>query len=179
MFDKALDFCVEAHEGQFRKGTRRPYIVHPIEVADIVTYITQDEEILCAALLHDTIEDCEGITKEVIEEEFGKRVADIVASESEDKSKTWFERKTHTIERLKSEPWEVQIIALADKLSNLRSIDRDYILSGEEVWNRFRMKDKNIIGWYYKEIKKSLEPTLKELDAFKEYSRLVEKVFGK
>ena len=179
MIDKALDFCVEAHEGQFRKGTRRPYIVHPIEVADIVTYITQDEEIISAALLHDTIEDCEGVTKELIEEEFGERVASLVASESEDKSKTWMQRKSYTIERLKKEPWEVQVIALADKLSNLRSIDRDYLLNGDEVWNRFRMKDKNTIGWYYKEIKKSLEPTLKDLDAFKEYSALVEKVFGK
>ena len=177
MIDKALDFCVEAHEGQFRKGTRRPYIVHPIEVADIVTYITQDEEIITAALLHDTIEDCEGITKEVIEEEFGKRVADLVASESEDKSKTWIERKGYTIERLKNEPWEVKVIALADKLSNLRSIDRDYLLVGDELWNRFRMKDKKMIGWYYKGLRDSLKE-LKDLDAYKEYSALVDKVFG-
>ena len=177
MIDKALDFCVEAHEGQFRKGTRRPYIVHPIEVADIVTYITQDEEIITAALLHDTIEDCEGITKEVIEEEFGKRVADLVASESEDKSKTWIERKGYTIGRLKNEPWEVKVIALADKLSNLRSIDRDYLLVGDELWNRFRMKDKKMIGWYYKGLRDSLKE-LKDLDAYKEYSALVDKVFG-
>ena len=178
MIDKAMEFAVKAHEGQVRKGTKKPYIVHPVEVADIVTYITQDEEIISAALLHDTIEDCKGVTKEIIEKEFGKRVADIVASESEDKSKTWKERKSYTIEKLKTESVEVQIVALADKLSNLRSIDRDLLLVGDEIWNRFKMKDKDIIGWYYKGVRDSLKQSLGQYDAFKEYSALVDKIFG-
>ena len=57
MIDDAMEFATKAHEGQFRKGTRRPYIVHPIEVADIVSTMTKDEEVICAAVLHDTIED--------------------------------------------------------------------------------------------------------------------------
>ena len=63
------------------------------------------------------------------------------------------ERKSRTIEHLKKAPVEVKMIALADKLSNMRDIDRDYPECGEELWNRFRMKDKNIIGWYYKSLK--------------------------
>ena len=178
MIDKAMEFAVKAHAGQVRKGSKKPYIVHPVEVADIVTYMTQDKEIICAALLHDTIEDCKGVTKEIIEKEFGKRVADIVAGESEDKSKTWKERKSYTIEKLKTESVEVQIVALADKLSNLRSIDRDILLVGDEIWNIFKMKDKDIIGWYYKGVRDSLEKSLGQYDAFKEYSALVDKVFG-
>lgn len=69
-----------------------------------------------AALLHDTIEDCQGITREVLAQEFSERVAALVAQESEDKSKTWFERKSHTIEHLKYAPYEVRIDGLADKL---------------------------------------------------------------
>ena len=71
MIDDAIEFATKAHEGQFRKGTRRPYIVHPIEVADIVSTMTNDEEVICAAVLHDTIEDCGGITQEVLKLRFG------------------------------------------------------------------------------------------------------------
>ena len=46
MINKAIEFATRAHAGQFRKGTRRPYIVHPIEVGDIVSTMTQDEEIM-------------------------------------------------------------------------------------------------------------------------------------
>ena len=54
MIDEAIEFAARAHEGQFRKGTKRPYIVHPIEVADIVATMTQDEDIICAALFKAT-----------------------------------------------------------------------------------------------------------------------------
>ena len=93
MINKAIEFATKAHEGQFRKGSLRPYIVHPMEVADIVSSMTKDEEVISAAYLHDTIEDCAGITEEVLAEEFSPRVAWMVAQESEDKSKCWMDRK--------------------------------------------------------------------------------------
>ena len=77
MINKAIEFATRAHAGQFRKGTRRPYIVHPIEVGDIVSTMTQDEEIISAAVLHDTIEDCEGVSREILAREFSERVAGI------------------------------------------------------------------------------------------------------
>ena len=126
--DKAIAFATKAHEGQFRKGTSRPYIVHPIEVCDIVASMTRDEDIISAAVLHDTIEDCPQITEEILAEEFGERVASIVAQESEDKSKTWRERKGNTIEHLKTAPKEVQMVALADKLSKQRGVHVRYAM---------------------------------------------------
>ena len=179
VIEKAIAFATQAHEGQFRKGTTRPFIVHPLEVGQIVATMTDDEEIISAAFLHDTIEDCENVTRELIAREFSERVASLVAQESEDKSKTWMERKGTTIERLKSAPWEVRMIALGDKLSNMRDIDRDYPENGDALWNRFRMKDKRMIGWYYKGILNSLQESMSEMVAFKEYRRLVEKLFGK
>lgn len=176
MIDKAMEFATKAHEGQLRKGTKRPYIVHPIEVGDIVSTMTSDEEIIAAAILHDTIEDCEGVTEEILREEFGDRVTVLVLHESEDKTKSWKERKSATIEGLKNAPMDVKYIGLADKLSNMRDIDRDYVLYGEELWNRFRMKDKKMISWYYTEIMKSLE-SLKGIPAYEEYCRLVKKNF--
>lgn len=178
MINRAIEFATKAHEGQFRKGTKRPYIVHPVEVGDIVSTMTMDEEVISAAILHDTIEDCNGITKALLAEVFSDRVACIVDQESEDKSKTWKERKLATIERLKSAPKEVQIIGLADKLSNMRDIDRDYPMLGEELWNRFRMKDKAAIGWYYKGVRDSLRDSFEGVAAYEEYCRLIEKNFG-
>ena len=150
MINKAIEFATRAHAGQFRKGTSRPYIVHPIEVGDIVSTMTKDEEIISAAVLHDTIED---------------------------KSKTWMERKSATIEHIRTAPKEVQMVGLADKLSNMRDIDRDYPVYGEELWNRFRMKDKGIIGWYYIGIQDALKESFEGVEAYEEYTRLVNKIF--
>ena len=164
MVQKAIDFATKVHEGQYRKGTDRPYIVHPMEVGKIVSTMTQDEEIISAA--------------NVLKEMFSARVAGIVSQESEDKSKTWMERKSATIERLKTAPIEVQMIGLADKLSNMRDIDRDYPVCGEELWNRFRMKDKATIGWYYKGVREALREAFAETEAFAEYCSLIDKNFG-
>ena len=177
VINKATVFATWAHEGQLRKGTKRPFIMHPLEVGRIVSTMTEDEEVVCAAILHDTIEDCKQVDEELIRHEFGTRIASLVAQESEDKSKTWMERKSHTIEHLKAAPIEVQMIALADKLSNMRDIDRDYPECGEELWNRFRMKDKNVIGWYYKSIRDVLADSLSTQKAYQEYCDLVEKNF--
>ena len=167
MVQKAIDFATKVHEGQYRKGTDRPYIVHPMEVGKIVSTMTQDEEIISAAILHDTIEDCEGVDANVLKEMFSARVAGIVSQESEDKSKTWMERKSATIERLKTAPIEVQMIGLAD-----------YHACGEELWNRFRMKDKATIGWYYKGVREALREAFAETEAFAEYCSLIDKNFG-
>lgn len=178
MINKAKIFATNAHAGQMRKGTDRPYIVHPIEVAEIVATLTNDEEIIAAAYLHDTVEDCEGVTSKSLSDEFGSRVSAIVAQESEDKSKSWLERKGSTIESLRTAPIEVQMIALGDKLSNMRDIDRDYPICGEQLWDRFRMKNKSIIGWYYKGVQDSLKECLGHTEAYQEYCILVEKNFG-
>ena len=58
MFEEAVKFATQAHAGQKRKGTNLPFIIHPLEVASIVAAMTTDEEMLCAAVLHDVLEDC-------------------------------------------------------------------------------------------------------------------------
>ena len=135
MIDRAAKFAEQAHKGAHRKGTRIPYIVHPLETALIASMLTNDEEILAAALLHDTIEDT-GVTYEDLKQEFGTRVADLVLAESEDKSKTWIERKGHTLEHLKTASPAEKILTMADKLSNIRSMARDYLLVGRSEERR-------------------------------------------
>ncbi len=126
---EAAEFAERAHEGVYRKGTKIPYITHPMETAAIVTAFTNEPEMIAAALLHDVIEDA-GVTKEELEEKFGSRVAFLVESESEDKSRSWMERKGTTVEHLKSATRDEKILALADKLSNIRSTVRDYLVPG-------------------------------------------------
>lgn len=176
MIDRAVKFAECAHQGTYRKGTVIPYILHPLETSVIASMMTDDEEILAAALLHDTIEDTE-VTYEELKREFGKRVADLVAAESEDKSRTWIERKGHTLERLKTADMEEKILTLADKLSNIRSLARDYLLVGDELWQRFNMKDKEKQAWYYVSMIDLLKD-LNETAVYQEYVHLCGRVFG-
>ena len=79
---EAISFAAQCHDGMLRKGTNLPYIVHPAEAAAICAAMTEDEEVLCAAVLHDVMEDC-GVTFEAIESRFGTRVAQLVESETQ------------------------------------------------------------------------------------------------
>jgi len=94
---KAISFAINTHKKQFRKGKDVPYIIHPFSVALILSRVTKSEDIICAGLLHDTIEDCdpEGlVTKEILEKGFGPAVAEMVNDVTEqNKTLSWAERK--------------------------------------------------------------------------------------
>lgn len=178
MFEEAVIFATKAHAGQKRKGTDIPFIIHPLEVSSIVAAMTHDEQMITAAVLHDVLEDCSHISRNDILQAFGKRVTALVAQESEDKSKSWVERKGRTIEFLKKEASRnAKIIALGDKLANIRSMARDYEEIGDELWNRFNMKDKDMQAWYYRGLIAGFEE-LKEYREYREYCDLVRQVFG-
>ena len=182
VLDRAIVFATEAHEGQFRKGTQIPYILHPMEAAAIVGTMTTDNEVIAGAVLHDVVEDTD-TTIDDIQDMFGDRVAFLVYSESENKREnlsaqsTWKIRKQETLDHLKKAPLDVKMITLGDKLSNIRAIYRDYNTIGDALWQRFNQKDKNEHAWYYG----SFTETLSELGdtaAYKEYCELVKKIFG-
>ncbi len=176
MINKAIKFAAEAHAGATRKGSDIPFILHPLEAAAIVARLSNDQDLMIAAILHDTIEDTD-VTYDDIKREFGARIADLVNHESEDKTKTWLERKSHTINTLKNEPRDVKIIAMGDKLSNMRSMAHDYAAFGNKVWERFNVKDKNLQGWYYRGLAACFDE-LKNTAEYAEYNRLVKQVFG-
>lgn len=176
MNHKAVVYAEQAHAGAIRKGSKVPYITHPLETALIVSLMTEDEELITAALLHDVIEDA-GKTAKELERLFGERVAKLVVSESEDKSKSWSERKAATIEFLKHADKDQKILALGDKLSNIRSTARDSILLGEEIWNRFNEKRKVCHAWYYWGVADALSD-LKQFEQYREYICLCRMVFG-
>lgn len=182
VLDQAISFATEAHKGQLRKGSEIPYILHPLEVAAIVGTMTGDDELLAAAVLHDVVEDTD-TTIGQIEALFGRRIAGFVAAESEDKREdlpaeaTWKIRKQETLDHLRTAPIEVKMITLGDKLSNIRSVYRDYMAIGDALWQRFHQKDKQQHHWYYS----GIADRLAELEghaAYTEYCSLVKRVFS-
>lgn len=176
MIKEAVEFARRAHEGAFRKGTNIPYITHPLETAVIVSQMTSEEAMITAALLHDTIEDA-GVKSEDIEREFGPRVAMLVCAESEDKTKSWLQRKTATLEHLRNAARDIKILTLGDKLSNMRTTSRDYLLLGDEIWKRFNVKEKEKHAWYYNTMIDLLKD-LSDFPSYQEYVDLCRFVFG-
>lgn len=182
LFEKATVFAAAAHRGMTRKGNRIPYLAHPMEAASIIAQMTDDQELMAAAVLHDVIEDTD-VTLSELEHFFGKRIAFYVSGESEDKRRdlppeeTWVTRKQETITFLNERADQnAKMLALADKLSNLRSIARDMIISGDRTWERFNQKDKKMHGWMYREIAKAVRE-LESYSAWKEYDALIRQVF--
>ncbi len=181
---KAMMFAISAHSGQYRKGSRTPAILHAMEAATIIATLTTDEELMAAALLHDTVEDTD-VVPEQIEAMFGPHVAFLVASETENKREnidareSWQVRKEESLKELRDlDNIEVKMLWLSDKLSNMRSFYLLHEHNGDEMWNKFNQKNPKIQEWYYREIADLLSD-LKDTVAYKEYIELVDKTFGK
>jgi (p)ppGpp synthase/HD superfamily hydrolase len=169
----AIELAARAHHHQVRKGTEIPYIVHPLAVASILIRVNSPEPVVIAALLHDVIEDTPVTVREILAQ-FGPEVADLVIALSEpDKTAPWENRKTHTIDYLeKMANDDVLIVALADKLDNIRAIREGLESDGEKFWERFNRPKENQ-RWYYERLESvfstriSREPALSLVSAFK------------
>lgn len=187
LLDRAIIFAVKAHHDTERRGKGFPYIVHPLEAVEIVATITPDQELLAAAVLHDVIEDTD-VTVDQLRAEFGDRIADLVHAESDqidgqlfdgrNEEETWHARKQAAIDRLAAAPYEAKIVAMGDKLSNMRAIARDYKLKGDALWSIFHVKDKASHEWHYRGLAASLSE-LRDTFAYQEFIRLIDEVFQK
>ena len=181
---EAIAFAVKAHDGMRRKKSEVPYILHPMEAAVIVGTMTADQHVIAAAALHDVVEDAD-IAIEEIEARFGKRVRELVQSETEDKradlppAATWRIRKEESLAVLKNtEDLGVLMVWLGDKLANMRSFYRDFKVEGDAMWQKFNQKDPNAHAWYYRSIVRLTE-RLSDTSAWLEFKTLTELVFGK
>ena len=183
LVSEVIAFAVKAHDGMRRKKSNAPYILHPMEAAVIVGTMTDDQNLIAAAALHDVVEDA-GISIEEIEEKFGKRVRELVESETEDKradlppSETWRIRKEESLMFLKNtDDIGVLMVWLGDKLANMRSLYRDFKVEGNDMWQRFNQKDVKQQAWYYRSIVEYTK-RLSDTSAWLEYKKLTELVFG-
>jgi len=176
LIHEAIIFAARKHAGQVRKGTDIPYITHPMEVMQILmSESSYSNDVIIAGILHDTLEDTKTSPSEILNL-FGEEVLKLVVAESEDKSKTWKERKQATIDSLADASWRVKLVCLADKLSNLRSMSSDIAIVGEKLWERFNAS-KNDIEWYYRKIIDMYHNT-GPTKMFEEYNALLKEVFG-
>ena len=177
LLDRAIEFAVRAHSGTERRGKGFPYIVHPMEAMAIVATMSADQELLAAAALHDVVEDT-GVSLEEIRSQFGDRVAMLVRTESDLKETglDWWGRKRDSLQRIAMASRDEKIVALGDKLSNMRAIARDYTRQGESFWNMFRIKEKAVHAWRYHALVDALSE-LRDTYAFQEFEYLVFKVF--
>ena len=174
MLDEAIIYATIMHQGKVRKFRGTPFILHPIEVAQILSTMTEDQEIISAGILHDVVEETDG-TLDEIEKRFGKRVADLVASDSErkydeDMHTTWKRRKEDALRVLKnSRDLGVEMLWLSEQLANIRSIAGMYSEIGDEIWSRLNESDPDQQCWYYRSIAEIVELDLNKTGAFKEF----------
>ena len=184
LVSEAIAFAVKSHDGMRRKKSNAPYILHPMEAAVIVGTMTDDQNLIAAAALHDVVEDAD-VSIEEIEEKFGIRVRELVESETENKradlpaTATWRVRKEESLEVLKNtDDIGVLMVWIGDKLANMRAIYRDFKVEGNAIWQRFNQNNVSEQAWYYRSIVKLTE-RLSDTSAWLEYKTLTELVFGK
>lgn len=164
--EKAINFASTKHLGQKRKADLLPFVVHPISVAWIVSEYTKDENVVVAALLHDTLEDVPGFKAEEISKEFGLRVLKIVLEVTEIKTKerhdslsSWEKRKYEYLINLKTASQDALLVCAADKIHNLGAMINIYQRDGKKIWKRFNAPP-SITGKYYESVLELLKQRL-------------------
>lgn len=174
LVEEAIIYATVMHQGVIRKRDKIPYILHPMEVAQILSTMTDDQETIAAGILHDIVEDTDGTLNE-IRLRFGERVAFLVESETEsqypdeNREKSWKLRKEESLKKLReSDDLGTKRLWLADKLANIRSLARDYSENGESMWSNFHQKDPAMHCWYYRTVAEYLELDLNKTGAYKE-----------
>jgi (p)ppGpp synthase/HD superfamily hydrolase len=171
-FERALLYAHELHGDQYRKGTPVPYMAHLMGVASLVLEYGGDEEQVIAALLHDAIEDCgERTSYEAIHQRFGERVTEIVRACTDTDATPkppWRARKEAYVARVTHESADARLVSAADKLYNVRTVLKDYRLTGPAVWQRFTGDPADVL-WYYRALVDAFRqagshPVVDELD---------------
>lgn len=172
---KAFLFALRVHGKQTRKDGK-PYISHPFSVANELAKNGANDDLICAGLLHDVIEDG-GIGADEIKKEFGDEVLRLVLFDTENKSLSWKERKDETLDALTSCDRKCAMLICADKLSNIRDIREGLDSIGEDVWKYFKY-GRETQEWLYTEFIEVLSP-LSDLKMYYELKQTVESVFPK
>ena len=159
---KAIRLAIETHEinnKQKRKGKDIPYITHPLIVGLILANAGAKEEVIIAGILHDTIEDStekNKVTKEMIFEMFGKKVADLVLSVTEqDRSITWEKRKKEALDHIENFSHDSVLLKSADIIANASETKEDYNREGDATFSRFGVPKEKTLE-VYKNVAKAL-----------------------
>lgn len=163
----AVDLARRAHNLQTRKGSSVPYLSHLFAVASLVMEAGGNEDQVCAAFLHDVLEDAGPAWADAIRDELGEHVFSLVLTctdglpDGTGKKEAWHTRKLRYIAHLSEESAladEALLISAADKLHNLRSLLLELETNGPETWLRFVKEESTLKGkaqatlWYYESL---------------------------
>lgn len=168
--NKAIIVASKAHWEQDRKADGSRFIAHPVAVAFIVSEFTDDEDVICGALLHDVLEDVpkEIYSKKQMLEDFGPNVVEIVEGVSEEKDasmdneeerRTWKKRKLAYLKNLETDSEGSLMVCAADKIHNMQSTIDAYEVQGEKVWQAFNSSKEEKL-WFHEEVVKIIERRL-------------------
>lgn len=173
LIEVATALAIKAHEGQSRKESNTPYVVHPIAVALILSRHGFDERVVSAGLLHDVLEDT-SITQEELVSLVGDEVASLVASVSHDADLSWEEKKKDYIETIRRGGESTKAIATADKIANAQSLLSAYEKEGPSLWTHFNAgREKKL--WFEHAMLTMLDESW-EHPLIDEYAQYVEKM---
>ena len=173
---EAIRVAIRVHEidqKQKRKGKDIPYITHPLVVGLILARISEDEDVVVAGILHDTVEDSvdeKKITIEIIKERFGEEVSKMVEDVTEkNRHVPWFERKKQNLLKISILSQNSLLIKAADTVANCTELISDFRREGDDTFHRFNVPKENLIGHYVEiieEIQKAwpAHPLRKDLD---------------
>lgn len=161
--DRALRLASHEHQGQVRKGSRTPYIAHPMMVSLILQRAGLPDEVVIAGILHDVVEDQE-VTVEEVERDFGRVVAELVDAVTEKKTedgreRPWKVRKTEALEHLAEATEHIVALKAADALHNCMSTIADLERDGTGAWDKFKTSADEQV-WYYRSIAEIVERLL-------------------
>lgn len=146
---EAIELAIKVHEKQKRKGKNIPYVTHPLTVALILSQAGASEELVIAGILHDVVEDSteeNKVTLEMIAEQFGDEVRELVGAVSEsDKSLSWEERKEDALGHISSFSHDALLLKSADIISNVSELLVDYEKEGFKTFDRFNAPGEKIV----------------------------------
>ncbi len=185
LIEKAIDFALDIHEiqqQQKRKITHNPYITHLLSVAIILSRVTQDDEVIAAGILHDTIEDCDPkgcVTKEILELKFGKNVSQYVFEVTDEFTiKNFLERKREALNKVIAGSKQGQLIKSADLIHNMSDLTLNHHKIGDAIYNHFSGSKKEMLERYCETVEALAKvwpqnPLLEDLqDAFENFKKL-------
>ncbi|HEV8130403.1 MAG TPA: HD domain-containing protein [Acidobacteriota bacterium] len=160
LYREAIDFAYKAHQGHIKNADQRPYLVHPIQVALILMQAGADDAVVIAGILHDVCEDgAQSVA--AVSRNFGREIAELVGSVTDDSSLPWQERKERDLQKFRSGDNRIRLLRAADVLANISILleeisGQDFTLEDSTAQKGITEKlDKKI--WYYKHIAQALE----------------------
>lgn len=169
---KAIQFAARKHHGQMRVSSTpeepSPVVVHLFSVALLVAEDGAHDDVVTAALLHDTLEDTKTAREEIVAA-FNERVAQLVEAVSEDKSLEWKERKIDYLANVEKADADALLIAIADKIDNVESRIEEYSKEGDAFLRRWKRPNSDYL-WFYGEALAVAQDRLPEHRLTKRYA---------